>query len=72
MYGKRQVTRPLVARKREGSRLHLFLIDAGRTVEVLGAEDAGGLLLHYNGKQLIADAREVQARTVSFASVCVD
>jgi hypothetical protein len=63
MFEERRVTRPLVARKRDGSRLDLILIDAGRTVDVRGTQDSNNLLLLYKGNYLVADSREVDART---------
>ncbi|HZU29215.1 MAG TPA: hypothetical protein VFA04_27080 [Bryobacteraceae bacterium] len=64
MSGERTVTRPLVARKRNGSRLDLILIDAGRIVSVLAAEESGSVLLRYKDQYLVADPREVHTRTV--------
>jgi len=64
MCGERCVTQPLVARKEGAGRLALILIDRGRTVHVLGAHDSGRVLLSYNSRRLIADERDIYARTV--------
>ena len=64
MSGERKVVRPLVARKRDGTRLDLILIDAGRVVDVLGIEDTANFLLRYKEHLLVADRRSVHARTV--------
>ena len=60
----RQVARPLVARRRDGGRLDLILIDCGCTVDVLGNDASGGVLLSYKGGHFVADERDIGARTV--------
>ena len=65
MSGERFVMQPLVARKEGGGHLALILIDRGRKVKVLGAHETGRVLLSYNGNRLVADERDIGARTVA-------
>lgn len=68
MSNHRQVTRPLVARKRNGGRLDLILIDSGRTFQVVGTDASGGVLLSYNDAHFVADHRDIGTRTVPVES----
>jgi len=64
MSGERFVMHPLVARREGGGHLALILIDRGRRVHVLGPHDDGRVLLSYNGNRLLANDRDIGARTV--------
>lgn len=72
MSGERSVTKPLVARKEGGDRLALVLIDAGRNVHVLGPDDCGRIVLSYNGHRLLADERDIGARTVPASAAAAE
>ncbi len=63
MSGERRVTQPLVARKKDGGRLDLILIDRGRTIQVVGGEPSGRILLTYKGARFVAHESDIGSRT---------